>query len=317
MEELVTIMTKPATLCHDGIQNWSVFFLKEPNTKDFYGRKTSQPLHAMVLNLLLFAKPVVRCLFRATIALLLVVLPTYLSVMTSPAVAQADSDGPSNQQSSSLSKAQLWALACPALLAELRQERHDLLGGCEPSPRNKARAQQVLREYWDVYTHDDLLKKIHWLESGGQRVEFSKFVQLLKLRGTPTYQQYVRRFEQSYGKEEFDRKMSVVSKSLPKLNGKTLIGWDYCRIISLSRWGYTFGIMSESEAWSKIMEAARMLQQNLSSWEDLGTNYMTGREFWSKQETDETGSAYDKNLRKLLTDPTSPWKTLPWNTSLR
>lgn len=239
--------------------------------------------------------------------------------MTSqPAVAQPDSEEASSQSSrSSLSKAQLWALSCPALLAELRQERHDLLGGSEFSPRNKARAQQVLREYWDVYSHDDLLKKIHWLESGGQRVEFSKFVQLHSLRGTPTYQQYVRRFEQAYGKEEFDRKMSVVSKSLPKLKGKTLVGWDYCRVISLSRWGYMFGIMSESEAWSKIMEAARIMQQNLSSWEDLGTNYMVGREFWSKQETDQTGSVYEKILRKLLTDPNSPWKTLPWNTSLR
>jgi hypothetical protein len=84
------------------------------------------------------------------------------------------------------------------------------------------------------------------------------------------------------------------------------------------------GWIDEQEAWNLIMPAAKTLQQNYTSWKDLGENYLIGREFNAEEYTnditedplsdDDDEGVY--NLHRLLTEPLSPWLILKWNTPI-
>jgi hypothetical protein len=74
--------------------------------------------------------------------------------------------------------------------------------------------------------------------------------------------------------------------------------------------------MFETNAWRQIMPAAQQLQQTFDSWQDLQTNYLIGREFWSLEQTKKTGAPFQAAFEKLSEDPSSPWNAIPWNTPL-
>ena len=108
----------------------------------------------------------------------------------------------------------------------------------------------------------------------------------------------------------------MVTREYERLGAKGLIGWDYARYVSLCRWGYVAGYLSEDEAWVRIMKAARLLQQTYGSWRELGENYLIGREFWSPAQTARNGQLYEATFQRLVSDPQSPWVRLPWRTPL-
>jgi hypothetical protein len=84
----------------------------------------------------------------------------------------------------------------------------------------------------------------------------------------------------------------------------------------LCRWGYMVGFLSEDQAWRRIMPAARRIQGGYRSWAELGEDYLVGREFWSREETDRTGRIYRDIETRLVKEPRSPWKRLPWRMKL-
>lgn len=210
----------------------------------------------------------------------------------------------------SLTQAQLWAMACPALLSEHNQERHDLLWCYDPTQQRIEKTQDLLLEWWDIGSHDEVLKRLDWLDRGGQRVEFDRIVKVQNAP-PPIRDSYIKLLKKHYGEVEFNRKWNFVQQYKNKVGAKSLIGWDFCRIISICRWSVLAEYISEAEAWSRIMPAAKKLQSTFSSWDDMSTNYMIGRNFWRSDV-----SSYDTIKQKLLTDSSSPWKKIPWNTRL-
>ena len=74
--------------------------------------------------------------------------------------------------------------------------------------------------------------------------------------------------------------------------------------------------LGEEEAWERIMPVARMLQKTFDSWEDLGRNYIIGRQFWSYEETQKNGYVFVDAYQRLLDMPSSPWNKYPWNMNM-
>jgi hypothetical protein len=112
------------------------------------------------------------------------------------------------------------------------------------------------------------------------------------------------------------QQIEYAKKYYDELGEKSLIGWDYCRLIMLCRWGYMTGLISEEEAWEMIMPAATVLQKTFDSWEDLGKNYLIGRQFWSYRESRENGELYDEAFVRMLEMHSSPWNIYPWSMDL-
>jgi len=197
-----------------------------------------------------------------------------------------------------------WALATSAMLTERNQQSHDLLGGTQATAAEVARWKDVLKQWWGVRNRSDLLRTLGWLERAGHRRGFES------LGANPSSQ------SDSGSDPELAHRVEVVRAHYTRLGNKSLLGWDYARFVSLCRWGYLVGYVSEDEAWQWIMPKARELQKTFGSWADLGENYLIGREFWSVEETAIHGWRYRAAYERLLTNPESPWLRFPWDVDL-
>jgi hypothetical protein len=217
---------------------------------------------------------------------------------------------------SALSDGQLWALATGALLSMHAEDRSDMLVGKEATPKNVSHDKEMLIKYWNIHNRDDLFKRLKWLETEGYRKRFDDLRKALRQHNDALQNQIAKRYHLSAPELQYD--CQIVQNYADDAGPKSLLGWDYCRYIYLCRWAVRAGYMQEKEAWAKIMPAARLLQHNYDTWGELGMNYLIGRQFWSEEVSKKNNSkeAYDKIYRYLVTDKTSPWHIIPWDTDL-
>jgi hypothetical protein len=227
-------------------------------------------------------------------------------------VACAQPDTPPVRSHTNLTSTQkAWGLAVSALLTERNGGHHDLLGEYPPSTESIAGTKRVLSHWWGVEDRAGLLQTLSWLDREGHRTDFEARGQRLSALPQVEYQALLARTE---GPDR--QKVTLARVHYAALGRKGLVGWDYARYVSLCRWRYHVGYLSEDEAWSFILHAARRVQATFDSWEDLGRNYLIGREYWSYDETRAKGHLYREAYLRLLRDPGSPWTRLPWYTDL-
>jgi len=207
----------------------------------------------------------------------------------------------------------MWIWATCALITESNWERHDLLGGVEPTPGEIEKQKRALREWWSVHDRQSLLDTLKWLAREGHRRDFEDLGARIQSLSPEQLQIMKDRVKQD---PKLSHKIGVVEKYYAEVGPKSIYGWDYGRYVALCGWGYLVGYFTEEEAWQRALPAARKLQATFSSWEDLGSNYLVGREFWSLKHTQKTGARYRKSYNKLTTNSASPWKRYPWNLPL-
>jgi hypothetical protein len=209
--------------------------------------------------------------------------------------------------------AQGWALAASAMIDEWDGDRRDLLGGATATESSVHRSQDLLRTAWGVTSRDGLLVTLKWLDEEGHRKRFEDLGTRLAALTVEEKQALMALRRQD---ETLDERVKLLEQYFQRLGPKSLLGWDMTRYIALCRWGYLVGYLSEAEAWGLIMPAAQRLQRTFISWEELGENYLIGRQFWSPDENRQNGHLHRETLRRLLGSPDSPWKRYPWNTQL-
>ena len=205
-----------------------------------------------------------------------------------------------------------WAVACCALLVETNRGWHDTL---PIKPINSSSVQtrkESLDEWWGIKNKADLTRILCWLETDGHRAQFQKLGRQLQ---TLNFVEFTLLLRKTTDRDRLNE-LRIAREYYPKLGKKSLVGWDFCRAIFLCRAAYECGYISENEAWYHIMVYAQYLQQTFDSWEDLGRNYIIGRQFWSSKRTHENGSDFNDIYMRLLETPSSPWNTLDWNMDL-
>jgi hypothetical protein len=207
--------------------------------------------------------------------------------------------------------AKAWALACTGVLWERNHDRHDLLTGEEVTERNISERQKLLSKWWGIESRMNLFDSVRSLYGGGHR---KGFAELAKSVDGLTEVEY-RKFIQSYSNDkEKARRIEIVCKYQKELGSKGILGWDYCRLICLCRWGYEVGYLRENEAWGIIIPVARELQETFESWEDLGRNYLIGIEYWGGDK--DSAVMCEDAYQRLLDMPSSPWNKYPWEMEL-
>jgi hypothetical protein len=90
------------------------------------------------------------------------------------------------------------------------------------------------------------------------------------------------------------------------------LAWDLVRLVAVAGWGYVADLISEDEAWGFITPAAKQLQGTYASWEQLGKTYVEGTSWWKEEAGPDCQKIYDK----LVNDPQSPWRSVPWGWNL-
>lgn len=206
-----------------------------------------------------------------------------------------------------------WALGCAAVLTERNHDSHNLLGGCGVNKRNIKKKKGLLSGSWGINNREDLLDTLRTLDKAGHRKSFEEWGKCIESLSEEEYQKLL---DNHKGNQEELQDIMIVKKYYEELGEKSLFGWDYGRYISLCRWGYVVGYISEEEAWAKIVPVAGMLQEKFDSWEDLGRNYLIGRQFWSYKMTKKNGYLYEDAYQRLFDMPSSPWNKYPWDMDL-
>jgi hypothetical protein len=206
-----------------------------------------------------------------------------------------------------------WALATTAILTYRNNGRIDMLSPDAPDDSSVARTRRLLHDWWEVGSRSDLLQTLEWLDREGHRVEFQRMGQSLLAM---TDAQYQASLSAARNRPEMVGRMKLVREHYRKYHRNSLVGWDYCRYIMLCRWGYTVGFLTEDQAWRRILPAAHTIQRGFRSWAELGEDYLVGREFWSREETDRTGQIYRDVESRLVKEPRSAWNKLPWRMNL-
>lgn len=204
----------------------------------------------------------------------------------------------------------MWIWATCALITESNVDRHDVFGGAVPTLKEIEQQKRALREWWGVHDRKSLLSTLDWLWREGHRKDFESLGS--RIQSLDSEQLQAMKDKAKYDPKLLNR-IAVVEKYYTEMGPKSIYGWDYARYVALCGWGYLVGYLSEKEAWQHALPAALVLQIRFDSWEDLGRNYLVGREFWSLEETNKTGDRYRQSYIKLTTDPLSPWKKYPWD----
>jgi hypothetical protein len=207
----------------------------------------------------------------------------------------------------------MWALATCAVLTEYNRGRHDVLGGCERTEGNIRCQLELLASWWGIRSRKDLFESLKWIEDGGHRKIFDELASSL---GNLSPEQIAVIGTKFYADPEIGNRVAIALRYHKEFGPKSIASWDYARYVSLCGWGYLVGYITEDEAWQRIMPAARLLQRTFGSWEDLGRNYLGGREFWSLRQTIQGGQRMRECYRKLLADSSSPWVVIPWDIDL-
>ncbi len=206
-----------------------------------------------------------------------------------------------------------WALGCAAVLTERNHDNHTLLGGCHLSAGNKADKKRLLSGAWGIDSREEFFETLKWIDEGGHRSRFEAAGCLI----APLTERRFRALLARESDPEMCNKLRVARRYYRQLGEKSLYGWDYSRAICLCRWAYVAGYIDEKEAWERIMPMAILLQEKFDSWEDLGRNYLIGRQFWSFEQTQEDGWRCEDAFQRLLDMRSSPWNRYPWEMRLQ
>jgi hypothetical protein len=171
-------------------------------------------------------------------------------------------------------------------------------------------ARRLLRDWWGVTDRQSLLDSLEWIEKSGHRQGFELAGQRLAALTPEKRQAFV---AERRSDPWFSQRMLVVQVHYARLGAKSIVGWDFSRYISVCRWGYAAGYLTEPAAWARIIPAARIIRHTFSSWREVGENYLIGRQYWSPEQHAQNGQLYREALERLLTDPASPWIRVPWD----
>lgn len=206
-----------------------------------------------------------------------------------------------------LTPAQQWALAAAAVLAERNHDRHDLLGGLPLSPKVREKSKRLLKDWWDITDRESLAATLSWLMYEGHNAAFAEMASAVANRAPEEIASMYARLTLD------DQKRLDYVRRNPRM--KSIRGWDLARFISLCRWGYAAGFITEDEAWKAIFEASRALQREFGSFFDVGINFQKGRYFWKAGPTEDSNLLHEAFVR-LVNGTESPWKRIDWNTPL-
>jgi hypothetical protein len=241
---------------------------------------------------------------KFTAGVVIVAVITFLMVFTIVSLNIAGIKGFSAPKQQQVTGAKGWAIGYAAMLMEKNHSRHDILAADEINFRTVLLTKIILSHFWGVRNQTELLKTLAWLdEQGGHRKLFDIIGKDVSNMGEEQFQSVLAMYGADMEKKQ---KLIIARQYYKQLGKKSILGWDYTRCIALCRWGYTVGYITEQQAWDKIMPIARKLQKTFDSWEDLGENYLIGRQFWSYSDTQDTGDLFVAAFNRLKQKKTAP-----------
>ena len=207
-----------------------------------------------------------------------------------------------------------WGLAANALLTWSNNDDFFSLPGRWNSPYAIHQVKRwILEDDWGIGSRKELIQTLNKVWKRGHRGSMQEIKRELEMGWSP---QIICLYARFRGHHCSFRRIGWVRDHADELDENSMVGWDLARVISLARWGVHVGYLSEEEAWEWIMPAAQKIQTALSSWQELGEDYLFGRSFWSPRTMRKDGDKLQSGIYWLIHAPGSPWGINDWNLDL-
>jgi hypothetical protein len=214
----------------------------------------------------------------------------------------------------SLTEAQRWALALTEIMTVSNNDSHDTLNFDEINEKNKKIYLELLARDWGVNNREELLETINRMEIDGHAGALEKVKNIIRETKDFSIFNMINTYQLSAKQYNY---FKFVLSNWSLFGNRNIVVWDYGRNISLCRWGYDCGYLTENEAWEKIMYYAKKIQAMYTSWQDYGFDYYMGRVFWASGFSEEISYLIktDKIYRQLIGE-NGYWKELKWDIDL-
>ena len=214
---------------------------------------------------------------------------------------------------STLTPEEQWAIACGADLALLNgQYLNDLTTGF-----TKQDCRELLSEWWDIDSKEEVLDTIDWLFREGHRIQFDIIWQAMNAISIKESKAFLREHVAANQMEEETalQRLRNMRDALELFHQHGLIGkdtqpdmliWDYARIINLTRGSFDAGYLTREEALNIIMRCVDPIRKMYTSWKQLSVSYQFARCVWNGID-EEVFEDMMAGMQVLLTDANSPW----------
>ncbi len=215
--------------------------------------------------------------------------------------------------SKELSTGQLWALAAGDVLLSANGYEYSCEYDTGRSGINPNKAIEILAEGWGVTDDITAWSRLEGLTVGGHRKEVDQLRSVMSVMTHEQQLHYISSFQDPIKVTD----LSIIQRYYRLLPLSGILSWDLGRAAFICHLCLESGYIQKDEAWSFLMKNASHIQQSYSSWQEYGTSYIIGRQFWAGEIEDEHTQQNLNFISSQFTKPDSPWAILPWYTDLK
>lgn len=216
--------------------------------------------------------------------------------------------------SNKLSTDQLWALAVGDVLLSINGYEYECDYDSGRSGVTLDKAVNILEDGWSISDENTAWSRLKGLtEGGGHRKELDQIRNVLSVMTHENQKHYITSFQDEIKVTE----LKIVQRYYRLLPHSGILAWDLGRAAFVCHLCLESGYIHKDEAWAFLMNNASIIQQSYASWQEYGTAYIIGRQFWGSEYEDELTKENLNLISSQFNKPDSLWVVLPWDTAMK
>ena len=187
----------------------------------------------------------------------------------------------------------------------------------------KEEREDRLEKDWNICTHDSAVDALNGLKVACTKDYSPNIGEAFKLKEQKAIEKYLRdTFVNPNDAKACAKQIERAFKHIGNLVKEGIVrdeaefsriggvAFEATRLVAIARMCAESKYISEQEMWEYVDFADEQAHKSLTSWEDYGKSYVIGDCLWGADSYDLGQSS--KIIRKLINDPTSPWKLFPF-----
>ena len=175
----------------------------------------------------------------------------------------------------------------------------------------------MLARDWGITDRATLIERLNDLGSNGHRHRYGaqlRYYAQLWRPAVASLREECRAAIREGGEEAEEAaenlwRLDAVQADTDGVRSSPLLAFDSARAVMLTRDGLMLGWLHEQEAWTYLLDVARNAQRSYRSWAAYASDFTLARNVWAGRRCDDI---FDHVVKKLSSDPKSPWRQLPW-----
>lgn len=196
--------------------------------------------------------------------------------------------------------------------------------GGENIPERVERIRNMLRDYWEIETHDQAMEEMQSLLDTGMRAAYGAEMQRLEIRYAGfSEEQLIQVARERNPKANEDSFLPKMLMAYRKYGEDALLGWDMGRAAFIVQCCYFVGYVSMEEVLEIGVEAGKKAQAVFQNWEEMMESYLLGGQYWQRDDkndpksmTAERWKLYIKLWKGETASRETPYLSIPFDLPL-